>query len=152
MTTIALTDWPWQWSLDPCDREDVSKGALAEVEGEVEEHENRFHTSESSDQTDKLVKYVLPEDIFIHLIDRQRRLRRCLLLAALACILRPTNILIWICISSFSLFRVVTYGKMVPLTFFGTPIWIHITSLSLSPATTAERYSLIRETVCCGYV
>ena len=33
------------------------------------------------------------------------RLRRCLLLAALVCVLRPTNILIWICLACFILFR-----------------------------------------------
>ena len=39
------------------------------------------------------------------LIITLRRLRQCLPLAALACILRPTNILIWMSLSSVALFR-----------------------------------------------
>ncbi|KAI9818073.1 MAG: glycosylphosphatidylinositol anchor biosynthesis [Pycnora praestabilis] len=73
LTIVALDLWPWQWSSNV---ERVirieSKGpgsAGDQFEGEEEEEE-------------------IPSELF--------KLRRCLSLAALACVLRPTNLLIWI--------------------------------------------------------
>ena len=84
--------------------------------------------------------------------DLENRLRRCLLLAALACILRPTNILIWICFATFALLRITTHGKMLPLPWEGVQIWVHISSLSFLPATKQEREVLLTEACLCGYV
>ncbi len=89
-------------------------------------------------------------DQVMHIVDLQWGLRRCLFLAALACILRPTNVLIWICLACFTLFRVITYGKMVGLPLIRAPLWIHISDLTLSPATMQERHMLIREGIICG--
>ena len=85
-------------------------------------------------------------------IDWQSRLRRCLSLAALACILRPTNVLIWMSFACFAVLRIVTLGKMLSLPFEGMQIWLHISSLSLLPATKKERLTLLREVALCGYV
>lgn len=85
-------------------------------------------------------------------IDWQSRLRCCLLLAALACILRPTNVLIWMSFACFAVLRIVTLGKMLSLPFEGMQIWLHISSLSLLPATKKERLTLLREVTLCGYV
>ena len=38
-------------------------------------------------------------------VDSVKRLRLCLLLASLACVLRPTNLLIWVCIASYTVLR-----------------------------------------------
>ena len=89
-------------------------------------------------------------DQVMHIVDLQWGLRRCLFLAAFACILRPTNVLIWICLACFALFRVITYGKMVDLPWLGAPLWIHISDLTLFPATKYERYMLFREGIICG--
>lgn len=35
-------------------------------------------------------------------VDSVRRLRLCLLLASLGCVLRPTNFLLWVCIASYT--------------------------------------------------
>ena len=80
------------------------------------------------------------------------RLRRCLLLAAFACILRPTNILIWVCFATFALLRVKTRGKFLQLPWEGMQIWVHISSLVFLPATKQERKVLVTEATLCGYV
>lgn len=41
----------------------------------------------------------------IRSVDFLGRFRLCLLLASLACILRPTNLLIWVCIASYTVVR-----------------------------------------------
>jgi len=79
------------------------------------------------------------------------RLRRCLLLAALACILRPTNFLIWSSFACFAVLRVVTRGKMLSLPWEGMQIWVQLSWPALLPATKKERLTLLREVVFCGY-
>lgn len=41
----------------------------------------------------------------LHLLTLSGRLRLCLLLASLACVLRPTNLLIWACLASYTVLR-----------------------------------------------
>ncbi|KAL9098275.1 MAG: hypothetical protein Q9163_006037, partial [Psora crenata] len=86
-----------------------------------------------------------------YIIGWQRPLRRCLLLAALACILRPTNILIWICVACFALFSTKTYGQFMEVRWIKPPVWLHIVSLELFPATAEERKALFSEATLCGY-
>jgi len=123
-----------------------------EKEEEEDIDEDGLRKSETSDQTDELAKS-MPGiwDRIIQTIDWENRLRRCLFLAAFACILRPTNILIWICVACFALFRPNHYGKFVALPWVGTVTWVEITSLSLFPATGDERKTLFREAALCGY-
>ena len=91
-------------------------------------------------------------DQVMHLVDLQWGLRRCLFLAALAVILRPTNILIWICLACFTLFRVISYGRMIKIPWFPWLFWVNITDLTLYPATMQERHMLVREGIICGLI
>ena len=107
---------------------------------------------EDPERVDEMSKLVPRYQVWVsQAIDWPNRLRRCLLLAALACILRPTNILIWICISCFALLRRETKGRMLSLPWEGAQVWVLITSLSLLPATRRERMALLREAALCGY-
>lgn len=122
-----------------------------DVREEDSADEDGLRQSENQDETDELTKSELGLwDRIKQNIDQQSRLRRCLFLAALACILRPTNILIWICIASFALFRTIAFGKFVPLPWLETPMWVDVTSISLIPATKQERHVLFREASLCG--
>ncbi|MCJ1397091.1 glycosylphosphatidylinositol anchor biosynthesis [Xylographa trunciseda] len=94
LTTVALDLWPWQWALEK------TKNANVESDGLRSDNDENHHES----------------------IDQLAKLRRCLVLAAVACVLRPTNLLIWACLACFSLFH----------------------------ATRTERIVLIRETAICG--
>ncbi|MCJ1431751.1 glycosylphosphatidylinositol anchor biosynthesis [Xylographa pallens] len=94
LTTAALYLWPWQWSLDETDNDNVESDGLRSGKDDSQ-----------------------PESV-----DQLTKLRRCLVLAALACVLRPTNLLIWACLACFSLFH----------------------------STKTERVILIRETAICG--
>ena len=80
-----------------------------------------------------------------------RRICRCLLLAALACVLRPTNILIWICLAVFQLWRTTTFGWLVPFRRPETPVWIQVSGFTYGPATSKERIILVVEAALCGY-
>jgi len=124
-----------------------------------EEQQNDYSNSESQgsedqdqEQVDEMAKSVSNFRSCLALsVDWRNRLRRCLLLAALACVLRPTNVLIWMCIACFTLLRTTTKARMLPLPWEGAQIWVHITSLSLLPASKKERLTLLREVVLCGY-
>lgn len=111
------------------------------------------HNSEERDQeeVDEMAKLVCSFRYRpVQSIDWQARLRRCLLLAALASILRPTNALIWMCVAYFTLLQNTTKGEMLPLPWEGAQKWIHISSLSLLPAIKRARLTLVREVVLCG--
>lgn len=139
MTIAALNFWPWQWSMAPEEEEEVDDESIRQSAGH--------------DQTEEMGMSAIGFwDQVMHMVDLKWSLRRCLSLAAFACILRPTNILIWICFACFTLFRVVTYGKVVVLPWFRTPLWVHISDLTLFPATKQERYTLLREGFVCGSV
>lgn len=155
MTVVALTFWPWQWSMDAKEGDNVDDDGLRTSEEQQHDYQNsESQGSEDQDQeqVDEMAKSVFSfRDRLAQSIDWQSRLRRCLLLAALACILRPTNVLIWMCIACFTVLRTATKGRMLPLPWEGAQIWVHITSLSLLPATKKERLILLREMVLCGY-
>ncbi|CAD6565340.1 MAG: glycosylphosphatidylinositol anchor biosynthesis [Alectoria sarmentosa] len=119
LTVVALNLWPWHWSTDAEEDDEIDKDGL--------------RTNE--EQRD---------------VDEVANLRRCLLLAALACILRPTNILIWACFATFALLRITTHGKMLSLPWEGMQIWVHISCLSFLPATKQERKVLVTQGCLCG--
>lgn len=114
LTVVALYLWPWQWSLSARD------------DGEIDQNELRTVSELDDGPTARgeLTGYVHPTRTFrgCTVLIQNVSLRQCLLLAALACILRPTNILIWITLASFTLRR----------------------------GTAAERVTLVREAVICG--
>ncbi|KAE8550688.1 hypothetical protein EYB25_006916 [Talaromyces marneffei] len=78
LTIVALYFWPWEWFLD-------------NQEMDAEEEEER----EEEDEPDEPFESA----------SRQSSLRKCLLLAALACVLRPTNIIIWACMAGFAVYQ-----------------------------------------------
>ena len=137
MTIAALTFWPWQWSMIPEEDEEIDDDSIRQTAGHDLTEEMGMSAIGFWDQV-------------MHMVDLQWSLRRCLSLAAIACILRPTNVLIWICFACFAMFRVVTYGRMIDLPWLGAPLWVHISDLTLFPATRQERFTLFREAFRCG--
>ncbi|CAF9916655.1 MAG: hypothetical protein GOMPHAMPRED_001069 [Gomphillus americanus] len=113
MTVIAMNYWPWEWSLRSVDETTMADSVRLEQDPE--------HT--------------LPE--------RPLRLRRCLVLAAFACILRPTNILIWILVTYFALFRVIKHERMVASRLIKIPLMISVSIPRLVNATRRERWILL---------
>lgn len=159
LTVVALCFWPWQWSLDPKDGDEFDRDGLRTSENEKpgeqnsEDQNSKDEKSEDEDDIDEMAKSV-PSlwDRIKHSIDWHNRLRRCLFLAALACVLRPTNVLIWICFACFVVLRTASHGKMLSLPWEGMQLWLVVSSLSLLPATKKERLVLAREVALCGYV
>lgn len=113
LTIAALTSWPWQWPTETLEEE--------ETDG-IELRMSRESTYERS-EVEVLTQCVFLSTSLEYKSNSQCRLRQCLLLAALACVLRPTNLLVWICVASSSLVRAKNNIRMV----------------------------LIRETILCGY-
>lgn len=137
LTIVALHHWPWHWSLEAAGNETVDKYGLRPDPG--------------TDQVEEIAKCV-PEDVqgvgASH--STAYRLCRCLLLAALACVLRPTNVLIWICLACFTLWQSSASGRLVKLPWINGNLWIHLTSISHGPAIRRERIVLILEAAICG--
>ena len=174
LTVIALYFWPWQWSLDPEDGDEFDEDGLRKCENErsaeqnpedqnsedqkvedqrSEDQKGGDQKNEDRDDIDEMAKSV-PSlwDRIKKSIDWHNRLRRCLFLAALACILRPTNILIWMCFACFVILRIVTHGKVLSLPWEGMQLWLNVSSLSLLPATKKERLVFAKEVALCGHV
>ncbi|OJD13221.1 hypothetical protein AJ78_06295 [Emergomyces pasteurianus Ep9510] len=78
LTIVALYLWPWEWPSESSSPPKTGSG-------------NEGTRNKSAMQRYKQSE--LPS------------LRLCLLLAAFACILRPTNLLIWICLATFAVFK-----------------------------------------------
>lgn len=97
--------WPWEWSLD--------MEVLTRLNTDGSEVVNQKQLLAG------LVKFWNLRSIRL----TNNRLRASLLLAAIACVLRPTNVLIWACLACFALVRL---GS-------------------------SERLVLVRETALCGY-
>ncbi|SLM36233.1 gpi mannosyltransferase 3 [Lasallia pustulata] len=125
LTIIALHSWPWHWSMKPTGKERLDENGLR-----TDERQGSWH---SGKETHELAK-----------------LRRCLLLAATACVLRPTNLLIWICLTILSWFGPVTHGRPVPSQGFKATTSMRRSLPSLTRATKRERTILIREAFLCG--
>ena len=139
LTIAALNFWPWQWSMAHQEDEDLGDDSIRQKAGHDQSEEMGMSAIGFWDQV-------------MHLVDLQWGLRRCLFLAALAVILRPTNILIWICLACFTLFRVISYGRMIKIPWFPWLFWVNITDLTLYPATMQERHMLVREGIICGLI
>lgn len=120
LTVIALYNWPWHWSEHRRSNDDLDPQGLRK----------RKAVTTSHGATDELT-----------------RLRRALLCAALATVLRPTNILIWTALTSITLLQ----------SFRGTQT-TRVSSEPKPPAQTkafisqAELLTFLRETLLCGSV
>ncbi|KAL8997925.1 MAG: hypothetical protein Q9169_002918 [Polycauliona sp. 2 TL-2023] len=139
LTVIALHQWPWHWSLHATGDEETDKYGLRE--------------ESKPDRVKELAKCVSGDDENMgRTHSTAYRLCRCLLLAAVACILRPTNILIWICLASFSLWKSSSSGRIIKLPWVHGGLWVNITSIAHGPASKRERMVLVLETIVCGTI
>lgn len=100
MTVVALYMWPWDWFLETTE----------EDKPEAENEHDLQNTNTSLESASRLSRYRWPAlngDILtiMFLTVALPSLRKCLLLAALACVLRPTNILVWACLAGFAVYQ-----------------------------------------------
>ncbi|KAF7506351.1 hypothetical protein GJ744_011817 [Endocarpon pusillum] len=124
LTVAALYNWPWQWSLG-----------------------DRGHARYDDRGLRKR------EDIADDAVDETTRLRRCLLLAALATILRPTNLLIWISVAAMTCLNMSSvwwYCGFARSPWKGSDMSTSSRSISFLRATTRERSTLFWESFLCG--
>ncbi|KAF7182809.1 hypothetical protein CNMCM7691_002470 [Aspergillus felis] len=84
ITIVALYLWPWSWSFVTPGHKKASRAASRE-------------------------RAQRGQEVSVSL----QRLRQCLSLAAVACILRPTNILIWMSLASVAWFRTSWDGRRI---------------------------------------
>ena len=156
LTIIALNYWPWQSPLDESETagDDLSHRHEQRDDDYVHIGEGSPRGSENlDDEEDTSEEQAQASTVFETTLDRlalRNPLRVSLLLAALACILRPTNLLIWICLALYSCIRTTSYGHFLETRWIDHPIWVHITTLEFKPGTEKERQVLVREILLCG--
>ena len=127
MTIVALYTWPWHWSRPA--EEDEGKKLDA----------NGLRIRETDEAP-------LPTD------DELARLVRALLLAAVATILRPTNILIWISLVATTFFSSSKVDKWVKIPWFDQHMMLHFTAWKLVPTPRECRAMLVESLICGGLV
>jgi GPI mannosyltransferase 3 len=121
LTIAVLYNWPWQWSLTERERISYDSAGLR-----------------------------TREDAGPEAVDETTRLRRSLLLAALATVLRPTNLLIWIFLAAMTCLKMSSGGWFARIPWFNQRLLVEFTSPSFLRATSRERNTLIRESILCG--
>lgn len=166
LTIAALNYWPWEWSFD-CepDSDDEDSGtqeqALDNASNPDEQRDEDFvHVGEGSPRVSETstmgpanehpTQPPTAWDRFSAFFGSLSSIRLCLSLAAFACVLRPTNVLIWICFTCLMMLRRTTYGQFMETRFLDSPVWVHITTLEFMPATAEQRRTIIRECLICG--
>jgi phosphatidylinositol glycan class B len=124
LTVIALYNWPWHWSLSVGDKEgsQVDSGGLRICDAEKQSEGN---------------------------VDETTRLRSALLLAAIATIMRPTNVLVWATLGLLTLLQRESSGWLVNIPWTKQSAWINTTTWSFVP-TRQERMTFFREVFVCG--
>jgi phosphatidylinositol glycan class B len=125
LTVIALCNWPWHWSLNDREKEDTQA---------VDSEGLRIRNGESSSRGS---------------VDETTLLRRALLLAAVATVMRPTNILIWANLSWLTFLRHTSSGWLLKIPWIDQSAWVHTTSWSFISSPN-ERLTFVRETLVCG--
>ncbi|KAI5284583.1 glycosylphosphatidylinositol anchor biosynthesis [Ascosphaera aggregata] len=114
LTIAALSLWPWKW---PSEVKSVSfQDDRTFVGKQKKEQKLRYDT-----RFKLFVLFAVPIMSTIHLIIRGVRLAKCFLLAAFACILRPTNIIIWATLSFLVFFKPVRPTQPKNHMLRGTP-------------------------------
>jgi phosphatidylinositol glycan class B len=103
LTITALYFWPWEWFLN------IENGKGEEGDGD-DSDDDGADADETLASSSRLLRYTWPGldgDIFtiMFLTSALSSLRKCLLLAALACVLRPTNVIIWACLAGFAMYH-----------------------------------------------
>ena len=124
LTIVALYNWPWHWSLNAGERED----------SQFDSEGLRIRDADRPSQSN---------------IDETTLLRRALLLAAVATIMRPTNIMIWATLSWLTFLQHTSSGWLLKIPWTDQSAWVHTTSWSFAPNQN-ERMKFFRETLVCG--
>lgn len=123
LTIFALAQWPWQWTIQQF-HQPKSTTSNASAKPGIDLREILENGGKSKDFTKASKKPSVPApaaresaESSVTLVenDQMGNLPLALSAAALACILRPTNIVIWIALVSVSLYRYGTYEKFVRL-------------------------------------
>ncbi|KAJ5774134.1 GPI mannosyltransferase [Penicillium paradoxum] len=92
ITIVALELWPWQWSVGSTTGDSRGKSTGTQKRGSDRDR-SAIH------EYDRTCNLISPA------ADTSYSLHKCLPLAALACILRPTNILVWVTLASLAWLR-----------------------------------------------
>ena len=155
LTVIALNYWPWHWSLDENER--TSETIPTSPEPQDDDY---VHVGEGSPRIGGNAVLGQPRNAQAEKdstwsspfrgVPSENTLRICLLFAALACILRPTNVLIWISFLYFATLRTKTYGRFTEIRWLDSPIWVNITTLEFLPGKRQQRMHLLSESLKCG--
>lgn len=124
VTIIALYNWPWHWSL--------SSAGTPALQVDTEGLRKRGAEVPGEDT-----------------VDETERVRRSLLFAAIATIMRPTNILIWATLALSTFLQHTNSGWLVKVPWTDQSAWVHTTTWSFVPNRN-ERFTFFRETVLCG--
>ena len=124
LTVLALYNWPWHWSLRAEEKEEPR------VDSEGLRTRNVDGQSQGS-------------------VDETTLLRRALVLAAIATIMRPINILIWLTLSWLTFLQHTTSGWLLKIPWTDQSAWIQTTSWSFVPNRN-ERMAFFREAFVCG--
>ncbi|KAJ5579759.1 uncharacterized protein N7459_005744 [Penicillium hispanicum] len=94
LTVVALDQWPWQWSAGSSTGDNRRRNTSnAKRTDEDRRLLRRYDWHKTKALTRQLLMRVM------------HSLRQCLVLAAVACILRPTNVLVWATLASFAWLR-----------------------------------------------
>ena len=124
MTIVALYNWPWHWSV----------ADDQEAHFQIDERGLRVRDADSPSKGS---------------VDEITRLRRSLLFAAVATILRPTNILIWSSLAYATFLRRDKVQWFVKVPGTGQSALVDMATWALIPST-AEVQTLVREAIVCG--
>lgn len=126
LTVIALYNWPWHWTIvdDALD------------ENQLDQHGLRIRDAGKSTAGE---------------VDETTRIRRALLAAASATILRPTNVLIWIALTLLTFVRSVTLDRLIRIPRTDHTALLHFSGWSLAPGP-RECITFLREAIFCGSV
>lgn len=148
LTIVALYHWPWTWVEEA--QTDLQDTTANIMDGQDEDY---VHVAQGSPRLSEAstVLQTKEEDSLVERIEPSHSdsLRICLFCAAVACILRPTNVMIWISLSCFMFLRKTNYGFFTDIRWTNSPIWVDVTTLKFV-CSTAQRWSFLREGVICG--
>lgn len=126
LTVVALYNWPWHWCAEYNEKD------IENVDSEGLRKRKAVALSQAE-------------------LDETTRLRRALIFAALATILRPTNILIWIALTLLTCVRGVRSQKLINIPGTQRAALVEVAGYTLLP-TRAELTTFVREVFLCGGV
>ena len=150
LTIVALYHWPWHWVEEEPENIEHPKTNASEYQ-----EEDYVHVDQGSPRISEASTMLQSKDDETFSrplqLDQNNSLRICLGCAAVACILRPTNILIWLSLSCSLFLRKTTYGFFTETRWLSSPVWIDVTTIRFLRSA-AERWQFLREGIFCGYV